>query len=159
MWLATTAGGMSGVSLIFCDQKGSRSREHAWNFRLDGETSNRSLNFAPDGESWRKAATWDEWGIFLNALFQQDPLAITREYRGLRDFQAATGNRFDELVAAEQCPNHKFRHFGEPHVSECEKGCGAVVKWAGARDRVLVDRGHLVNLSDVASVDRWLATA
>lgn len=140
----------AGVHFYKFEEKRSRSRNQAWEFRLEGWTSNRLLNF---GDGYTTAATWDEWGIFLNVLFQRDPQAHCAFYRGLEDFQIATGHRFDTLKRADQHPNHKFAWNGE--VSACK--CGAVQRHQ--RPKVLVYRHALVRIDRIEEVEGWLATA
>jgi len=77
---------------------GSRSRARAFNVRLEytGTDKRRRRNTgsygAEDGgyPQYRKAATWDEHGIWMDRLFQIDPYAIIANYNGYDDFITQT---------------------------------------------------------------------
>lgn len=61
-----------GVYLSDLAEHGSRSRHHAFNVKLGGN-SGRWVNSGQYGRGDHKAATWDQWGIFLAALYDKDP--------------------------------------------------------------------------------------
>ena len=73
-------------------------------------TSNRARN---DG-SGEAAATWDEWGIFLAALYEADPGMIVGGsleraiYRDGDDFHWKTGDRYRTLTGADQHRQHRW---------------------------------------------------
>lgn len=69
----------------------SRSRHHRHTFYLvasDG-FGRRWANSGFRGSSHRKAATYDEWGVFLAELFKRDPEAKAGPYSGADDFGQA----------------------------------------------------------------------
>ena len=114
IWAATIATGMLGVhvddDIVI---KGSKSRTRSFNVKLTG-----------NGE---KAATWDEWGIFINALFLADPEAIVGQYKSYADFKAYTCNRFDTLDWAVAHTQHKWVRPGD-YTGTCR--CGSKIDWS-----------------------------
>lgn len=127
VYAATMAGGMRGVN-VECVTQGSRSRKRGLTVHLTGNSTrrpnggNRGANKDSDGY----AATWDEWGMFLQYLFDLDPDAIaTGAYNGLDDFGMKTNWRFEGLTADKACPNHKWEYAGVPREHTCKK-CEAV---------------------------------
>lgn len=113
----------AGVELDDFEQCGSRSRKRAFKFSLTG-SSNHNRGFGAPG----KAATWDEWGIFLAYLFRIDPNAHCGKgsYESEEDFHWKTDNRFMFLSRRNQHKQHKWVPLGN-HTSECE--CGATQRW------------------------------
>lgn len=73
-------------------QHGSRSREYAFEVRLTGESS-RWPNGGRDTDGG-KAATWDQWGVFLAALYRTDPQLVCWAYNGAYEFHMRTAERF-----------------------------------------------------------------
>lgn len=71
--------------------EGSRKREHGYVVRLSG-SSKYTMQRLPD-----KSATWDEWGIFIMALFTHDSRAIIGVYDGLQDFIDKTKAEHDRI--------------------------------------------------------------
>lgn len=124
--------GMEGVWFGVLTEHGSRSRERAFEVQLRG-TSNRAPNMGTSKNVDRfgnpeRAATWDEWGIFLNALFEQDATATATYYSGADNFHYQTDYRFEDLEQKDQCSNHKWEYAGVPRENACKK-CGAVRRW------------------------------
>lgn len=72
--------------------EGSRKRERGYVVRLCG-----SSKYAPQRRPGEKAATWDEWGLFIDALFAHDPRAIVGVYDGLQDFIDKTKADHDRI--------------------------------------------------------------
>ena len=54
---------------------GSRKRDHGFTVYLEGSSPRRSQH---DRDAY--AATWDEWGIWIAALYDIDPEAIIGQY-------------------------------------------------------------------------------
>lgn len=107
---------------------GSRKRDHAFEVGLLG-TSSRATNSGIYGAGSGKAATWDEWGMFLGALYEKDPLMFAGHYQHAAYFHWVTGGRFRDLTPAGQHKNHRWVYQGEVltgsyRVSECK--CGAL---------------------------------
>lgn len=119
-------------------ERGSRKRARAFNVDLTG-TSSRAPGHGR-GEPGDKAATWDEWGIFLATLFNRDGAAtVPGVYESGEHFHWATGNRFLTLRPSEQHDGagHKWSRAypnltGAYMVAEClgRKGhhCSATVR-------------------------------
>lgn len=68
-------------------EAGSRSHERSYTVRLSG-----SSPYVMQGRTVEnaKAATWDEWGLFIAALFKRDAAATIGNYKGVEDFIAKT---------------------------------------------------------------------
>ena len=87
--------------------------------KLSG-TSNRRRN----DDSGEDAATWDEWGIVLNALYDADPTMIVKGvYDDAADFHYKTGTRYADLTGADQHRQHKWVYLA-PRTFGCT-GCDA----------------------------------
>jgi hypothetical protein len=138
---AAMSAGMANVTVRFTPH-GSRSRALAYEVQLRG-TSPRRANSGRYGADTRSAsyaagehaATWDEWGMFLAALFDADPsVTVPRVYDSAEHFHWATGDRFRTLTADRQHrPGHRWEHTGESatgaySVSRCRK-CNAIVRY------------------------------
>jgi hypothetical protein len=124
--LLRKAATLAGVTFTKFEQRGSRSRERAFDVILSGSSS-RNQNMG--GQD--KAATWDEWGIFLATLYTVDPaMTAGQNYECADHFHWVTGDRYRTLTLAEQHANHKWEFSGETAtgaymVHECGK-CGAI---------------------------------
>jgi hypothetical protein len=123
---ATSAAGMHGVYAVNFKQCGSRSKDHAFDLSLRGNSTRRpnpgtgGRNFSDD----EYAATWDEWGMFIHALYQIDPDALIGQYGSRAVFEETTCGRFDELTAETACRGHRWV-FGGPMIQRCAT-CDAV---------------------------------
>lgn len=104
---AMTATGMANVNGQVSIH-GSRSRAQAFNVLLTGNSTHRPNSGKAGAQNDDYAATWDEWGIFLNALYAIDPNLVTPYYADANDFHRKTVNRFTTLQWAEQCRSHKW---------------------------------------------------
>jgi hypothetical protein len=71
--------------------EGSRKRERGYVVRISGSSS-YMMQRLPE-----KAATWDEWGIFIAAIFAHDPKAICGHYKSLKDFIEQTTKEHDRI--------------------------------------------------------------
>jgi len=130
------------------DKTGSRSRDHAFTVHLTGE-SRRSPNRRGKNEPGTKAATWDQWGVFIAMLFSKGPDMVVGSvaypyYEDSDDFHYRTGNRFvprplTDLVntateiraaywPADAHGDHRFKYNGVPFEQSCTK-CSAVQRW------------------------------
>lgn len=129
IYQATRAAGMTGVYTERETDHGSRSRDHAFDVTLRG-TSSRRPNWGTGdrGTDDGYAATWDEWGMFIESLFQADENAIIGMYSSYYAFQAYTGYRFDDLTADAQHKSHNFNYSIDTGCHECQ--CGATMnRW------------------------------
>jgi hypothetical protein len=91
----------TGVWLDRADLKGSRSRQRAWDVALEsdgtpdknGKPRRRTRNVGTSRRSYEHpgfAASYDDWGWWLAALFEIDPEAIAGPYKGYEDFHLQT---------------------------------------------------------------------
>ena len=86
-------------------EHGSRSRAYAFECGLEylGPKNAKHKYWKNSGKCGAAnvlAATYDEWGEWLLALFEIDPDAICGNYRGVRDFHDKTHGKYSEA-----CPN------------------------------------------------------
>lgn len=91
-----------GCYLVEISPEGSRSRAHGFTVRLSGSNS-RNMQGRAD-----KAATWDEWGNFISAIFAQDANAICGTYKSHRDFMLKTQDEYRHVLAGrpDLAPTH-----------------------------------------------------
>jgi hypothetical protein len=119
---AATAG-IDGVD-VELTYHGSRSRDHAFDVHLIAESrkGRRRSNTGTYGAGYDYAATWDEWGLFFAALFEDDPQMTCWAYDGADDFSRSTGGRFD----GEPFTTHDQHRwvYSAPYVFTCK--CGAI---------------------------------
>lgn len=84
---------------------GSRSRAQAFEVNLGGSGRMGGQWGQTDGQ----AATWDEWGMFLAALFALDPeMTVPAAYPTREAFTWMTGGRFDTLTPQGQHKTHRW---------------------------------------------------
>lgn len=79
-----------------------RVRKQGWKGKLYSMTSNRWENSGTHGAAtWSddRPASWDEYGVWLAALFSLDPNARLGPYNNAADFLRATSNKYP-LTAA-----------------------------------------------------------
>ena len=87
----------------------SRSRGYAFEVALSGSSPYAGASTKVE---WPyKAATWDEWGKFLYALFESDPHMIAGPYKGRNDFidqtqQAVEANERYENITGRKRAGH-----------------------------------------------------
>lgn len=122
----------------------SKSRDRAFDVHLTGE-SRRRPNRRGQGDPDAYAATWDQWGVFLAALYERDDRLVTPYYSDASDFADRTGDRFgapetvmesdgyhDRFVAYgwpdDAHGDHRFKFQGVPREQRCTK-CSAVTRW------------------------------
>ena len=119
------------------DYKGSRSRDHAFDVTLTGESNRRPNNGTSHQTKGSEdfAATWDQWGVFLGVLFDRDPDMLTPYYADRADFQFKTNARFtkigggwDNYWPADAHGDHRFQYSGTPGAQKCTR-CTAVRRW------------------------------
>lgn len=148
------------VDFIRCEEAGSRTRTRRFDFILEGYASNRRPNWGTGDRDTHDgyAATWDEWGIFLNFLLQRDPEAHCgkHSYLGLEHFKHQTGGRYDDLTHTEQHINHNWKWDSTNNQSQCP--CGAVRRYDNPQALVIVKHG-LISINNPESVDRWIGTS
>lgn len=117
---ATVAAGMRGVAAEVSTH-GSRKRRTAYDVILTGTSTHRPNGWYRDRDESAYAATWDEWGMFLSALFEQDPDMVTPYYADANDFHIKTGDRFKMLTAPYQHggSGHKWQYNPDTGRQEC----------------------------------------
>jgi len=87
---------LPGVYVDSCTQHGSRKRARAFNVGLEAGEKTELRRYNRNSGQWGGggvtgiACTWDEWGIFIAALFDIDPEAIIGQYDGLAAFNLTT---------------------------------------------------------------------
>ena len=100
---ALRAAGLLDVHIEHATIHGSRSRQRAFEVRLEAEPrkGRRRRNTGTHGAEdagqimfWA-AATYDEHGYWMVNLFRKDPRAIVGPYDGVTDFHRQTGRKFD----------------------------------------------------------------
>lgn len=99
---------------------GSKKRKLAYDVILSGNSP-----FRQNGGN-AKAATWDQWGIFLSELYKVDEDMVNTSYPDIDTFHYATAHRFHYLTVENQHIRHKWENVG-PYHSMCE--CGAEQYW------------------------------
>jgi hypothetical protein len=130
----------AGVKAHFTPH-GSRKRKHAFEVRLEGS--------GVEGGGWgtlnHKSGTWDEWGMFLAALYRIDSEMIAGPYLHNHEdeydsFDFLTGDRYSELKPADQHKRHRWTFAGHyptygfmpgmaASYSEQVCKCGATRRW------------------------------
>jgi len=98
----------AGVTIESAGLHGSRSHDHKWSIYLSG-SSNRYSN----GRD-HKAATWDEWGVFMAALYRVEAAARwgTKSfgYADAWDFHQKTQDRFSHGAPQDMHTQHKWQY-------------------------------------------------
>lgn len=100
-----------GLRLEVLREHGSRTHDQAFEIVLSGSSSRRSQA----GNGQYPAATWDEWGAFMGALYLMDPDARwgTKSwgYDDSADFDRKTCGRFRSgQIPADTHPQHKWQY-------------------------------------------------
>lgn len=98
------SGRVGGIFLMRNEEAGSRSRRRSIDVKLssyasqlpDGKTCRRWANSGRHGASEWRAATYDEWGLFIAELFRLDPTARIGQYEGASDFQRQTRGAYQQ---------------------------------------------------------------
>lgn len=78
-----------GFGRTRCGYEGSRSRARGFVVRLSGSNPRPMRNLDD------KAATWDEWGNFIAAIFKLDPAAIVGWYKTRENFMDVTRAEYE----------------------------------------------------------------
>lgn len=90
-----------------------RARSHARRFELYLEGSSR---YAPNrrSDTGGKAATWDEWGIAIAAMYAIDPRAIIGHYTSRQDFRNKTREDAQRIAAHVDADSYEARTHRAP---------------------------------------------
>lgn len=123
----------AGVYLVDFETCGSRSRIRAFKFTLTGNSSHWRNGGTYGANHDDRAATWDEWGMFLAHLFDVDPQAHCgkNSYLSAEHFHWSTSDRFRALTPPYQHARHRWqptpvvgssqeRGYYESQCTECE---------------------------------------
>lgn len=149
IYAAASAQGMRGVSVDVVS-RGSRIRGHAFDVHLTGTSSRRTNTGHRGAEHYGGdfAATWDEWGMFLGALFVADPFMVAGSglksavYAGAAHFRDMTVGRFIDddgrggwsliLTAPHQHDRagHRWQYVSQSDGRACD--CGASRRYVRA---------------------------
>lgn len=104
----------AGVDIEVITEHGSRSRSIAHNVTLSGSgrTGGQWGNTGTHGAAAHKAATWDEWGMFIAALYAADDSVMTRDYANADAFHWVTADRYRSLTPDAQHIAHRWAFDG-----------------------------------------------
>jgi len=144
------AATVAGVTLETATEHRSRTHDKAWEIKLSGNSSRMS-----NGNDYR-AATFDEWGVFIEMLYRTDPLMSTRDYFDYHHFVWTFGDRYAKLIdgTAKDHKQHKwsFKGFSVTNsysVQECtNKDCSAILRRVTVRyydNEKPIDSWHRLN--------------
>jgi hypothetical protein len=129
LWQAATKAGVDYELTTHT----SRTHARAFEVKLTGASRRRpNTNSRTDPDAF--AATWDQWGVFLGAIFDADPdarmggTAKRPAYANRPDFDYKTLGRFEDGWPDDAHGDHTFRFAGIPFTQACTK-CSAVVRW------------------------------
>lgn len=132
MYAATRTRGMELRAVV--ELRGSKSRKYAYDVFLSG-SGRQSKAIALDGDP---AATWDEWGLYLEYLFYIDPDMIAGAYRGKNPkytskdlFEITTMERFKNLRWNDSHKRHRWALDHDTRIHHCK--CGASANFNAAR--------------------------
>jgi hypothetical protein len=115
----------AGAYIDVLKQYGSKSRARAIELKLFGESPYRT-NSGERGGSLDHAASYDQWGIVLAALFAKDSDMKTPYYRDNVHFHNMHGGRYLTLTRAETHPRHNWKST-DSGIQLCD--CGAQRDW------------------------------
>lgn len=93
------AAEVAGAEVFDVIHNDSRSHEHGFTVKLTGDAPNRPMYWDRDRDGDVRAASWDQWGIFLSVLFDRDPDMVVGSvssptYANVYDFDRKTNGRF-----------------------------------------------------------------
>lgn len=123
------AASKAGVTIERDDFAGSKTHKGKVDIILSGDSS-YNVNFSSEAY---KAATYDQWGIFLNELFTIDPTIKAGDaYVNVEHFHWSTGNRYASEFETHK--THKWEYQGITvgngyNVHHCTK-CSAIRRFA-----------------------------
>ena len=107
------------------------SRSHAAAFEVSLTGNGYRKNTGTHGAGDDLGATWDEWGAFLSAVFDEDPEALAGSvkyptYRNGYEFHYITGDRFENpgVLPSDTHKRHTWDYVG---LTQTCKKCTATV--------------------------------
>jgi hypothetical protein len=71
-----------------------RLRQRGWEVLMGRAGSRRTFNSGQFGAEGQGAASWDEWGTFLAALYEKDPEMRAGPYKSRADFHRETSRKY-----------------------------------------------------------------
>jgi hypothetical protein len=120
------AAALAGCKIEICTEHGSKSRDRAFEVVPSG-SGNMGGQF---GSYNFKSATWDEWGILFNYLYELDPAMSCRAYAHRDHFHAVTVNRYRTLKVGSQHLRHRWRRTSASTIQSC--ACGGRLRLMSA---------------------------
>lgn len=90
-----------------------RNRRYGYEFFLSGSSPFAAAHQSYQGGS-EKAATWDEWGVVIAALYDIDPDAIIGHYTSRADFVAQTQREAERVALYHDADSHYGRTHRAP---------------------------------------------
>jgi hypothetical protein len=123
-----TAAKLARVNFDRMAERGSRTHDRAFDVTLTGESARlpnggRSGRYV-FGQANVHAATWDQWGVFIGAIFDVDPDARMSYYSNAADFHEQTSWRFEDGWPTDAHGDHRW-DFVAPFTFGCKR-CSAV---------------------------------
>lgn len=124
-----SAGVQAGVVFQRLDEYGSRKRPRAFDVILSGRGRRGNRYGVGDFQS----ASWDQWGVFLGALYRKDAAMVAGEaYSCAEHFDWSTNHRYDGTEFA-HCFHTRWSFDGYActngyGISHCAS-CGTVKRW------------------------------
>jgi hypothetical protein len=126
-----TAARIARVTFDRFVERGSRTHARAFNVTLTGESRRMPNGGRSGGYQYGAdndhAATWDQWGVFLAAIFDADPNAKMTYYKDADDFHWQTDDRFKGGWPADAHGDHAWE-YAAPYTQACKR-CSAVKRW------------------------------
>lgn len=83
-----------GCTLELLTIDAPRVRRHGWDVKLRRPASARHENTGRYGAGAEGAASWDDYGVWMAALFALDPAFKIANYDGREDFEAQTDGAY-----------------------------------------------------------------
>lgn len=125
---------------------GSRTHARTFDVTLFGESSRlpnggRSGGYVY-GQDNDHAATWDQWGVFLNAIFDADPTSRMTYYRDAADYHWQTAARFAEGWPVDAHGDHRWEASGHPYRTEAGTVYTQSCKRCSASKRFVYQPSH-----------------
>jgi hypothetical protein len=126
---------------------GSKTHERAYDIKLSGDSSRYAQN-----QNY-KAATFDQYGVFIEWLYRSDPLMSTRDYFDYHHFVWTFEDRYAKIIdgTLKAHKQHKWEWNGHNatgsySVQSCK--CGATMRRVTVRysnNEKPIDTWHRIN--------------
>jgi len=114
------AATLADVELYYCEPIGNtRVRLHGWEISLAGSSPYTSQSSFAGAH---KAATWNEWGVWMVELYKRDPRVRIGNYKTLADFMEQT--RIISEMPGNQMPGNqqskRAHHYQAPWLDDAD---------------------------------------